>query len=378
MFGNALTLFRLRGFDVRIDLSWLIIFALIVWSLASGVFPAAYAGLEPWAYWMMGVAAALALFGSIVLHELAHAIVARRYGLRVRSITLFLFGGVADLREEPPSAKAELRTALAGPATSLAIAAVCLAVAVAGNILGLAVPVWTVIGYLGAANLLLFVFNMIPAFPLDGGRVLRSVLWQRTGNLQKATRIASGSGNAFGIFMMILGVALLFAGNFIGGLWWILIGFFIRSAAQTSWNQLLIRQTLSGEPVRKFMKTELVTVPRSLSVRELVEDVVYRTHHKLYPVVERDELVGCVTTNRIKELPREEWDRQTVGAVAETCAPENTIAPETDALEALARMTRGKRSRLLVVDQGRLVGIITLRDLLSFLSIKMELEGSSA
>lgn len=378
MFGNTLTLFRLRGFDIRIDLSWIIIFGLIVWSLAAGVFPESYPGLSSRMYYTMGVAGALALFLSIVLHELAHAIVAARYGLRVRSITLFLFGGVADLQEEPPSPKAEMSMALAGPMASLAIAVTLLALATAGWATGLQTPWWNVVGYLGAMNLLLFVFNMIPAFPLDGGRVLRAWLWGRSGDLRKATRSASTSGSVFGILMMALGALVMILGNVIGGLWWILIGYFIRGAAQVADHQMFIRSALEGELVRTFMKTDPVSVPRSVSIHELVEEFILRHHYKLYPVVDNGRLVGCVTTAMVRQVPKDEWERQTVGSIAENCSPENTIDPDADALDALVRMSRKKRSRLVVSRGETLIGIITLKDLISFLSIKLDLEGKGA
>ena len=220
----------------------------------------------------------------------------------------------------------------------------------------------------------LFLFNMLPAFPLDGGRLLRGWLWKRSGNVRSATKASAASGNVLGMLLMAIGVLALVMGHFIIGFWWILIGFFIRSAGQVSYHQLFIRETLAGEPVRAFMTTNPVTVPRVISVKELVETYVFKYHHKLYPVMEEDRLVGCVTTQAIRDLPAEEWDRQTVGAIAEPCAPENTISPDEEAVEALARMSRGRRSRLIVTREGRLEGIVTLSDLVKFLSLRMEFE----
>ncbi|HEY0593889.1 MAG TPA: site-2 protease family protein [Thermoanaerobaculia bacterium] len=376
MSGNTLTLFRLAGLEVRIDLSWLVVFALVVWSLAWGAFPQAYPDLGRGTYWGMGLAGATLLFLSVIVHELAHATVARRYGVPVRSITLFIFGGVADLHEEPPSARAEMRMAVAGPATSLALAVVLLLVAASGRATGVAAPVWTVVAYLGGMNVALFVFNMLPAFPLDGGRVLRAWLWKRSGDIRAATRTAADLGGILGIVLMGIGVVTLVLGHLLTGFWWILIGFFVRNAGQISYHQLFIRETLSGERVRSFMTTDPVTVPRVISVKELVEKYVFRYHHKLYPVMEQDRLVGCVTMQAIKELPPDEWERQTVGAIAEACGPENTISPDEEAMDALARMSRDKRSRLLVTREGKLEGIVTLSDLLKFLSLKMEFEQS--
>jgi CBS domain-containing protein len=246
---------------------------------------------------------------------------------------------------------------------------------VAGTAGGWPGPVVAIAGVLAWINVSLVIFNMVPAFPLDGGRVLRSVLWQWKGNLRWATRVTSGIGSAFGTALIIFGVVNFIAtrGDF-SGAWMALVGFFLRNAARLSYQQLLLRTALEGEPVARFMKTDPVTVPRHLSVRELVDDYFLRHTHKLYPVVEGDRLVGCVTTADIKRLPREEWDRQTVGAIAQRQCEENTIAPTTDAMAALAAMSRGRASRLMVVDGDRLVGILTLKDLLEFFSLKMELE----
>jgi CBS domain-containing protein len=190
--------------------------------------------------------------------------------------------------------------------------------------------------------------------------------------------VTSTIGSGFGLALILLGVVSVIQGNFVGGMWQFLIGLFLRNAAQMSYQQLLLRRALEGERVARFMQTEPVTVSRSLSVRELVEDYVYKHHFKMFPVVDDGRIVGCVTTRQIKELPREEWDRQTVGALAEACSGENTVAPESDAMEAMTKMSRGGASRLLVVDGGRLVGVLALKDLLRFLSLKVELEGDKA
>jgi len=231
-----------------------------------------------------------------------------------------------------------------------------------------------VVGFIGSTNVMLGVFNLIPAFPLDGGRVLRSLLWMRSGNVRAATRWASQTGSALGLILAFAGIIQAFTGNVIGGLWWFLIGMFIRNAALMSYQQVVLRQALEGEPVRRFMKADPVTVSRSLSVEEVVNDYVYRYHHKLYPVVDDGRLVGCVTTRKIRDVPREEWNRTTVGAIASACSEANTVSPDSDVLDALRRMNQNRSSRLIVVSDGRPVGILSLQDLLRFLSLKIELE----
>ncbi len=375
MFGKSVTLFRLFGFAVRADVTWVFLLILITWSLAVRAFPDLHPGLEPPVYWMMGVAGTILLFLSIVLHEFSHAMVARRFGIPIKGITLFIFGGVAEMSEEPPNPRSELLMAAAGPATSVLIAALCLGLGYAGGPLGWASEVVAVFQYLFWVNLVLVVFNLVPAFPMDGGRILRATLWAWRGDLRAATRTASEAGSFFGMVLIALGIVGLVSGNFMSGLWWFVIGMFVRNIAQSSYQQLLMRQFLEGVPISRFMTTEIISVPRSIPVSELVEQYVYRYHHKMFPVKDGDRLLGCVTTQKVRELARESWDQQTVGAITEPCSAENTTAPDADAMTVLGKMSSSGRSRLLVVDNGTLIGLITLKDLVAFLSVHLELGG---
>jgi Zn-dependent protease len=375
MFGKRIKLFNLLGFEVRIDLSWIIIAGLVTWSLAAGLFPYLYHGLSAETYWVMGGVGAVGLFASIILHEFCHSVVARKFGMTMKGITLFIFGGVAEMGDEPPTARAEFWMAVVGPLSSLFIGGVCYLIYLGGRQGGWPLPVYGVIYYLAYINALLAGFNLIPAFPLDGGRILRSILWGLKDNLRWATRISSAIGSGFGIFLIILGVLeVVLRGNLIGGMWWFLIGMFLRGAAQASYQQLVVRKALEGEHVRRFMNPNPVTVPVSATVQELVEDYIYKYHYKMFPVMDGDRLAGCITTREVKEVPREAWSRQTVGGLASHCSPENTIGPEADATQALTIMNQTGVSRLMVVEGGHLVGIVTLKDLLSFLSLKVELE----
>jgi Zn-dependent protease/CBS domain-containing protein len=375
MFGNRIKLFKLLGFEVRVDWSWIIIAILIAWSLSKGVFPSYYKNLSPQTYWWMGIIGAAGLFLSIIAHEFSHSLVARKYGLPMKGITLFIFGGVAEMEDEPPSAKVEFMMAIAGPLSSILIALIFYGIYAAGKQAGLPQPINGVVGYLAWINAILAGFNLLPAFPLDGGRVLRSILWGVKKNLRWATYVSSRIGSGFGILLIVLGVIQVFRGNFVGGMWWFLIGMFLQGAAKASYQQLLTRRALEGEPVRRFMKTDAVTVSPSISLDELVEDYIYKYHFKMFPVVEdHDRLLGCITTRQIKDIPRAEWGRRTVGDVASQCTPENTIEPQADAMKALSIMKQTGASRLMVVEGGRLVGIIALKDLLELLSLKVELE----
>jgi len=375
MFGKRVKLFKLLGFEVRLDVSWLVIAVLVTWSLASGLFPYLYPGLEWETYWTMGVIGALGLFASIVAHEFCHSVVARHFGMPMKGITLFIFGGVAEMGDEPPTARAEFMMAIAGPLSSLAIGGIFFLVHRWGEAAGWGNPVNGVFYYIAYINCLLAAFNLLPAFPLDGGRVLRSILWGWRANLRWATRVSSAIGAAFGLALLVIGILRFIGGDVIGGLWMFLIGLFLKNAAQMSYQQLLVRKALEGEPVRRFMNANPVTVQGSLTVDRLVEDYIYKYHYKMFPVMEGDNLVGCITTRQVQEIPREDWGRVTLREAASGCSPDNTISPQTDAIKALARMNQTGVSRLLVVENGRMAGLVTLKDLLDFFSLKVELEG---
>ncbi|HET7583457.1 MAG TPA: site-2 protease family protein [Gemmatimonadaceae bacterium] len=374
MFGKPIHLFTFSGFAIRLDPSWLILALLVTWSFAVGVFPVQAPGLARATYWVMGAAGAVGLFISIVVHEFFHAVVARQFNIPMRGITLFIFGGIAEMDAEPPSAKSEFLMAGAGPLTSVVLGVLLLGVVAAGGS-ALPLPIRAVMGYLGGLNLVLAAFNVVPAFPLDGGRMLRAALWSWKKDLRWATRIASTVGTAFGILLIVGGVLRIFAGDFIGGMWLALIGLFLRGAAASSYRYVLLRRALEGEPVSRFMTTQPIAVSPTLSVQELVDQYVYRYHHKLYPVVvDGGRLAGCVTLAQVKEVPPDARGTTTVGALAHSCAPTNTVPPQLDAMEALTRMRQSSSSRLLVADGDRLLGVVTLKDLLGFLSMKLELE----
>jgi Zn-dependent protease/predicted transcriptional regulator len=356
---KGITLFSLFGFKVKIDLSWLILGLLITWSLAKGVFPYYYPGLPTAYYWYMGAAGAVGLFFSIVLHELSHSLVARKYGLQIRGITLFIFGGVAEMSEEPKSPRVELAMAAAGPASSILIGAALYGAYYACRINQVPTPVTGLLGYLALMNFILAGFNLIPAFPLDGGRIFRSIL--------------SKLGSIAGIGLILYGIVNVVMGNFIGGMWYFLIGMFLRSAAHGSYQQVVIRNTLEGFPVRRFMNQEPVTVTADTSIEELVENFIYRHHYKMYPVIDHEKLLGCITIKDIKHVPKEKRSISNVRSFMSACGPDNTVGPDDDVMDALALMNRNRASRLMVVQDGKLTGMISLKDIMDFLAVKMDL-----
>jgi Zn-dependent protease len=385
MFRTRWQPFRLLGIPVSLDASWLIILALLTLSLASvfptllrEYFPRVPPDLAPYEYWVMGLVAALAFFGCILLHELGHAVVARSQGIPIRGITLFLFGGVAEMADEPTSAKGEFLMAIAGPLVSVALAVGLGVLAAVGYRGGWPHPVVIILSYLSFINLLVLAFNLIPAFPLDGGRVLRSILWGVSGNVQRATRWATFLGQGFAWLLIAWGVLQLFAGNWLGGIWIGLIGMFLHGAARTSYQQVQMRQALQGESVRHFMNPETVAVPPSLDLRHWVEDFVYRFQRKAFPVAADGHLEGVIDTQALARVSRAEWDDWTVGDVMESDLSALAIGPDADALEALVRMQRTGSNYLLVTEGGRLVGTISLKDLLRFVDLKLELGGGES
>ena len=368
-------LFTLFGFEVKLDLSWLLLALLISWSLGAGWFPARYPDLSVHVYAWMGISVAVGVFFSIVFHEFSHSMVARHYGLPIRGITLFIFGGVAEMESEPPDPKTEFLMAIAGPISSFLLATVLWLGASAAQGIALPDTIVGVLSTLAIINFTLAVFNLAPAFPLDGGRVLRAALWHWRRDLHEATFISSRIGRGFGLALMILGVIAFVGGNLIGGMWWFLIGIFVRGAAGSSYQQLVLKDTVEGQPVRSFMRSDPVTAAPSLCIADWVADYVYRHHYKMYPVLEGSRLLGCVTIDALQSIGRDAWASTTVADVMEPRSESNTVDAGTDTMALLTQMLQpGGRSRYMVVENERLVGIIALKDLTELLSLKLQIE----
>ena len=374
MFGRRIRLFSLLGFEVGVDISWILLALLITWTLAAGYFPAQNPELATATYWWMGVAGALGLFFSIIFHEFAHSLVARRYQLPITGITLFIFGGVAHMQEEPGTPRAEFLMAVAGPIASLLLAGLFYLAWRAGLSADMAAPVAGVLQYLAVINLVLALFNLVPAFPLDGGRMLRAALWGWHKDLRRASRTAAAFGGAFGILLIVLGLLSVVTGNFIGGMWWFLIGLFVRAAAGSSYQQTVMRQTLAGKTVRQLMVRDMVTVPPGITIAQLVEDYFYRSYHKLYPVVEAGRCTGSISIRNVNKVHRDDWARTPVSEIADPCDEKTSVDANMDAMTVMGRMRESGRSRLLVMDGERLAGIVTLKDIMTYLSFRMEVE----
>jgi Zn-dependent protease len=374
MLKRKLALFKLLGFTVSIDVSWGIILFLVVWSLSKGFFPSYFPGLSLQTYWWMGAIGAVGLFVSIIIHEFSHALIARKYGMRIKGITLFIFGGVAEMQDEPSTPKSEFLMAIAGPIASFTLSILFNGLTQVAESMGLSVPFIALLSYLSMINLLVAIFNMIPAFPTDGGRVLRSLLWWIRGDIHWATQIASRISLLFAVVIIFTGFMHMTGGNAIGGLWWILIGSFLFFAANTSYQQLLLKESFKGKIVRHFMNPEPVSVPFDITLQAFVEKYLYRYHYKMFPVLKEGKIFGLITVQMLKLHTHEEWKHLLVGQVMDQPTPSNSVASNMPIDAALNQMNESGFTRLLVLEDNKIVGIITLKDLLEYIALKMELE----
>jgi len=364
---------KLLGVPISIDLSWFVIFALIVYTLAVFYFPRVNPGFSTAMNWLGGVIAALLLFGSVLLHELMHSYVARRNGIGIGGITLFIFGGVSRMTDEPRTPEAELKMALAGPATSFVLAAAFWAVAAFGGRPLLGELGYQIVAYLALINLILGIFNMLPGFPLDGGRVLRAILWGSLDSLDRATRYASYVGQGFGYLFIIGGFWIMLFGGFLSGLWLVFIGWFLNNAAQQSYQQLVLRRALSGIDVHRVMTTDFPHVSPDTSLDQFVHDYLLKYDYTAFPVAENDNLVGIVTVAEVRDIPRERWHDTTVRDVAKPPEEERVVDENDDAFEALMHMAEGNVRRLLVMHDSKLKGMVTQDSIVNIVRMKLQL-----
>lgn len=387
--GQGFRIGRLFGIDILIDWTWLIIFALITYSLGStiGMFqPEWDAGLQ----WGVATISALLFFGSVLAHELAHSLVSQVYGIGVDSITLFIFGGVARIKEEPDTPMGEFLMAVVGPATSLVVGGLLLlgagtiggpftAVSDPGEIIPQLGPIQLIALWVGSINVVLGLFNLLPGFPLDGGRVLRSILWAITGNLRSATRSATRVGQGLGWLMIVGGVSMVFGVNIpffgtglVGGLWLAFIGWYLNNASAQSYQRVVVQDILKGVPINRIMRRNPPTVSPSETVESLVYERIMGTDDHAFPVVENDELAGIVTLTDVRSLPRERWAVTRVRDIMTPNVECAVITPDEDAAEAMDRLVECDVRELPVMEEGRLSGVVRRRDLLQWLRLHGE------
>jgi len=367
---GKINLFRVGGIRISIDFSWFVIFVLILWSLSVGYFPREFPAQNAYSYWGAGIVATLLFFLSVIFHELAHSLIAIRSGLQIPEITLFIFGGISKLSEDAKDAADEFKIAVVGPLSSFVLAVVFMFLEKAARSMQL--PMTAVIfGYLTWINFALAVFNLIPGFPLDGGRILRAFLWWKTGSLTSATKYASDVGKGLAVAMMILGGIQIFGGMLIGGLWLIFIGAFLRGVAEGSYQEVLMRQSLEGVKVDEVMVREVVGVPPDLPVSRLISAYLLRYGYKGYPVMERaGEPIGIVEIFHIKDIHEEDRQSRTVAEVMEPINPDLVVEPDLPLIDALKKIGDSDLGRLLVIQNKQMVGLITKSGLNRFLEIR--------
>ncbi|MGH8874602.1 MAG: site-2 protease family protein [Acidimicrobiia bacterium] len=370
MFGQSMRLGSVFGIEIRVDSSWVVIALLFAYSFYS-FYASQFPGITGGTALVLGAATAVLFFASVLLHELAHSVMARRLGIPVSGITLFLFGGVTQTKLEAEEPGDEFAIAIVGPLTSLAIAGLFWLV-VNGGAGILPTPVRGGLGYLGWLNLLLGIFNMVPGFPLDGGRVLRSLVWKATGSLSRATRVAGSSGQVVGAIMIGIGVLQTFRGN-LGGLWTAAIGWFLFQAATGASQEVVIRSLLRNVAADDLMTPNPVTVPSSISIAAAVDDFFLRYDHSAFPVMDDDQTTGLITLRSVRQIERDQWERRQVWSamtpLAETC----TVPPHLAMDKVMEKLRDDQTERVLVVSEGLVVGIITPRDVARWLRRSEEL-----
>jgi Zn-dependent protease/predicted transcriptional regulator len=364
---TGVRLFSIAGISIRVHASWLVIYGLITWTLAVGYFPQAVPHLSTLVSWIDGLVAALLLFVSVLLHELAHSFVAKAHGVSVRGITLHVFGGVSHLDDEPPDPRAEFLIAIAGPLTSFAIAAMLWGIRVAG--MARSGSTGAIVGYLMFINLAVGAFNLVPGFPLDGGRLLRAALWKWKGTLEQATYLASRVGALFAIALMVLGLMQVFGGAFANGLWLILIGFFLYGAANASYAQIALREALGNLPVRDVMTTEVVSIPAEATIAELA-DAFWRHHFTSFPVVDGATVRGIVALRAVREIAPERWRDMRARDVMRPLADDLIGRPDETVYAALRKVSENPLGRIVVLDGDRMVGYLSISDITRRLALR--------
>jgi Zn-dependent protease/CBS domain-containing protein len=371
--GGGIPIGRLFGISIRLHWSWFIIFFLITWMLATSYFPDVeeYEGWSTATRWVISSVTSLLFFASVLAHELAHSLVAKGAGLQVSAITLFFFGGVSQLTEEPKSAGGEFRMAIAGPGTSLVIGAVCWGVFFATR--HGASPVAGITFWLGYINVFLAAFNMIPGFPMDGGRVLRSIIWWRSRDLRKSTRIASVIGRGIGYLFIFGGIALVFTSFWATGVSLLFVGWILENAAVGSYRQMALQDILRGHKVSEVMTRDCQAVPSTLAVETLVNDYILTSGRRCFPVVDGGQAMGLVTVHDVRAVERRQWPFKTVREIMTPISKVKQVRPEDDLSSVMQLLTEQEVNQVPVVADDAVVGMVTRESLLYFIHLRGEL-----
>lgn len=370
---TGISLFKLAGFQVSLDWSWFFLAVLITWSLAAGYFPSKYPNLAGFQYLIMGILGAVGLFLSIILHEFCHSLVGRYYGMPILGIKLFIFGGIAELGENPKSPKAEFFMSFAGPLFSIVFAVLLHFLSVFLSDHHVSDVIYGVISYLSVINFALGIFNLLPGFPLDGGRILRSLLWWWKNDLKWATRISAGVGRFLGFLMIFFGVFFLIQGSFISGIWMGLLGLYLQSISSSSYDQIILDEVFHNTPVKNYTKKNPVVLGPKITLQDVINNYFYKYFHKLYPVLDQGKLVGTISIADIKNTPEESRENTTVEQIMQPISADSVVDANMTSLEVLQRMNSLHTTRFIVLENQSLYGMITLKDLMDVFSIKKEL-----
>jgi Zn-dependent protease/CBS domain-containing protein len=364
---------KIKGILIEVNASWFVIFALVTYTLASGYFPVYYPDFDPTTRWVSSSAIALLFFVSVLLHELSHSLVSLKLGMPVKSITLFIFGGIAQIEQEPDEPMKELKMAIAGPGMSIFLFGLFLLLSIIFKNFGAPEAAVVSLGYLSTINLSLAIFNLVPAFPLDGGRVLRAIIWRFTGNLQKSTKITSAMGSIFGYFLIAFGVLLLLNNYIINGIWLVFIGWFINQMSKDSYQSMLLSDIFDKINIREFMTGKVVTVDRSMSVQELVDNYFYKYKFAIFPVSQDGRIIGIVSAASVKQLETGARSQATVGSITTPLSDKLIISPDDIVSTAMTRLRSNGIGRVLVMDQNNLLGIVSNTDILNYLWIRNQI-----
>ena len=371
---NGIKLGKLFGIDISLGYSWFFIFALITLGLAFALFPQMSPGLNTSVYIAMGVITSLLFFASVLLHELVHSLVAKSYGINVEGIRLMIFGGVSQLTEEPRTPRVEFWMAFAGPLTSLVLGGIFLGAFFASRQFGLGPFIVVPAFWLGYINILLGVFNLLPGFPLDGGRVLRAIVWHFTGSLKRSTAVAAGLGKGLSYTMMLVGVLGPLFGNFTL-LWFILIGWYLLRASEAGYRQVVFEEAIQGIKVDQAMTMNPETVNPDINIEDAVKDYFMKHRWIIYPVVENDNVEGVISINKLKDVPRRSWKRKRVRDVMEPLSTDIVTSPDSEISDIMPKLNSKKtEGRVLVMKDDHLLGILTRADILRTIRRRLQRE----
>lgn len=378
MARQDISLGKVMGIRIGVSFSWFVIFGLVTILLSTAYFPENYPNLARYTYLALGLFTSLMFFASLLIHELSHALVARLNKITISSITLFIFGGVAQMEKEPDSPKAEFFMAVAGPFTSFLLAVLFGAAYIIMYAAGASAVIMAPALYLCFINLYLGIFNMVPGFPLDGGRVLRAILWHFSGDIKKATRIVSWIGQGFAFLLVAAGAAMLFAGKdyLFNGMWLIFIGVFLWQIAAAGYEQAVVHSALSGLSVRDIMASEVITIEATTMLNVLVDDYFMKYKHSRFPVVEDGATIGIISLNDVKEIPRDKWEITRARAITRPLAADEIVSPDVTAEDVISRIAASGRGHLVVLENGLPAGILTMRDVMDAIRLKEGLGGS--